>query len=308
MLLGDLRADSRLDMMYMPDAISSYTYRGRTYIVTANEGDSRDYDGFSEEERVEDLVLDPTSFPDAATLQMEENLGRLKTTNVNGDTDGDGWVDAFDPDDGGTPATLWDTDGDGVPDLRDTDADADGDGVGDVCDPCPLDPAPPQGDADGDGIGDACDSCINDANDDADADGLCADVDNCPADNNPGQADADADGLGDACDTCSNDPDNDIDGDGDQDALSASIGDDRIAWYENRLDEPSADFGSQQTISTAADGAVSVAAADIDGDGHLDLAAAPLQGFRRALDPVWLDEGRSRAVHGRARRCGREGR
>ncbi len=79
--------------MYMPDAISSYSYRGRTYIVTANEGDSRDYDGFSEEERVKDLVLDPTAFPDAATLQLDENLGRLKTTSVDGDTDGDGYFD-----------------------------------------------------------------------------------------------------------------------------------------------------------------------------------------------------------------------
>ena len=79
--------------MYMPDAISSYTYQGRTYIITANEGDSRDYDGFSEEERVKDLTLDPAAFPDAATLQLDENLGRLKTTNVNGNTDGDSYFE-----------------------------------------------------------------------------------------------------------------------------------------------------------------------------------------------------------------------
>jgi hypothetical protein len=79
--------------MYMPDTISSYRFRGKTYIVTANEGDSRDYDGFSEEERVKDLVLDPSAFPNAATLQLDENLGRLKTTSVNGDTDGDGDFD-----------------------------------------------------------------------------------------------------------------------------------------------------------------------------------------------------------------------
>jgi hypothetical protein len=78
---------------YMPDAISSYRYHGRTYIVTANEGDSRDYDGFSEEARVKDLVLDADAFPDAATLQLDENLGRLKTTSVNGDIDGDGDFD-----------------------------------------------------------------------------------------------------------------------------------------------------------------------------------------------------------------------
>jgi DNA-binding beta-propeller fold protein YncE len=31
--------------IYQPDAIASYEYQGRTYIVTANEGDARDYDG-----------------------------------------------------------------------------------------------------------------------------------------------------------------------------------------------------------------------------------------------------------------------
>ena len=76
--------------MYQPDSLDSFTRGGSTYLVTANEGDARDYDGFSEEVRVEDLVLDPAVFPDAATLQMEANLGRLKTTTTLGDTDGDG--------------------------------------------------------------------------------------------------------------------------------------------------------------------------------------------------------------------------
>jgi hypothetical protein len=58
--------------------------------VTANEGDARDYDGFSEEVRVDDLVLDPAVFPTAADLQQEAELGRLKTTTATGDADGDG--------------------------------------------------------------------------------------------------------------------------------------------------------------------------------------------------------------------------
>ncbi len=81
--------------MYMPDAIDSYTFRGRTYIVTANEGDSRDYDGFSEETRIKDLALDPIAFPDADVLQADENLGRLKTTTADGDIDGDGDFEAL---------------------------------------------------------------------------------------------------------------------------------------------------------------------------------------------------------------------
>ncbi|QNN21424.1 alkaline phosphatase [Planctomycetales bacterium ZRK34] len=81
--------------MYQPDTIAAYTLGGETYIVTANEGDSRDYDGFSEEARVDDLTLDESFGTPAeiAALQESENLGRLKTTTVNGDTDGDGDVD-----------------------------------------------------------------------------------------------------------------------------------------------------------------------------------------------------------------------
>jgi len=81
--------------MYMPDAIASYMFKGKNYIVTANEGDSRDYDGYSEEERVKDLILDPTAFPNASELQEDENLGRLKTTTATGDTDNDGYFDVI---------------------------------------------------------------------------------------------------------------------------------------------------------------------------------------------------------------------
>ncbi|TGN38987.1 alkaline phosphatase [Marinobacter confluentis] len=70
--------------MYNPDAMTSYGYNGKTYYITANEGDSRDYDGFSEEFRIADLQLDPTAFPDAATLQQDANLGRLNVTSTLG--------------------------------------------------------------------------------------------------------------------------------------------------------------------------------------------------------------------------------
>ena len=76
--------------MYQPDAIKAYSINGQTYLFSANEGDARDYDGYSEETRVKDLTLDPLAFPDASTLQDEANLGRLKTTTANGDIDGDG--------------------------------------------------------------------------------------------------------------------------------------------------------------------------------------------------------------------------
>lgn len=79
--------------MYQPDAIAAYEVDGEAYIVTANEGDSRDYDGFSEEERVKDVDLDPEAYPDAEELQKNENLGRLNITTATGDFDEDGDID-----------------------------------------------------------------------------------------------------------------------------------------------------------------------------------------------------------------------
>ncbi|HHP7233110.1 MAG TPA: choice-of-anchor I family protein [Desulfobacterales bacterium] len=65
--------------MYMPDAIAAYQANGMTYYITANEGDDR-----GEDERIADLPLDPTVFPDAAALQSDENLGRLGVSSIDG--------------------------------------------------------------------------------------------------------------------------------------------------------------------------------------------------------------------------------
>jgi hypothetical protein len=73
--------------MYQPDAMTAFEIGSQTYLITANEGDSRDYDGFSEEERVKDLTLDPSAFPDAAALQKDEVLGRLNITTTLGEGD-----------------------------------------------------------------------------------------------------------------------------------------------------------------------------------------------------------------------------
>ena len=75
--------------MFQPDTIASYQAEGKTFIVTANEGDSRDF----EESRVKDVVLDATAFPDAANLQEDEELGLLKITTTLGDIDKDGDFD-----------------------------------------------------------------------------------------------------------------------------------------------------------------------------------------------------------------------
>lgn len=76
--------------MYQPDAISRFTIDGKTYLVTANEGEARaDWPGYSDETRVRTHCaagLDPTVFPNASTLIRDSNLGRLRVTaNPTGD-------------------------------------------------------------------------------------------------------------------------------------------------------------------------------------------------------------------------------
>lgn len=62
----------------------------------------------------------------------------------------------------------------------------------------------------------------------------------------------------------------DLDGDGSPDVLSASGGDDKIAWYRNQLDE-SEGFSNQNIITESAEFAQSVYAADLDGDSDYDV-------------------------------------
>jgi len=78
---------------YMPDAIALAEINGRPLVLTANEGDARDYAGFSEEVRIGALNLDPAAFPNATELKLNANLGRLTATRAQGDTDGDGDFD-----------------------------------------------------------------------------------------------------------------------------------------------------------------------------------------------------------------------
>ncbi len=66
----------------------------------------------------------------------------------------------------------------------------------------------------------------------------------------------------------------DVDGDGDMDVLSASSEDDTVAWYEN--DGASPPVFTAHVITTAADGATSVHAVDVDGDGDMDVLSASL--------------------------------
>ncbi len=102
--------------LYMPDGIASFTGPGgETLYITANEGDSRDFD----ESDVSDVDLDDTVFSNEAALQEEENLGNLQLSNIDGDTDGDGDFDEI-VSYGARSFSMWDENGELVYDSGDT--------------------------------------------------------------------------------------------------------------------------------------------------------------------------------------------
>ncbi|MCF6402538.1 choice-of-anchor I family protein [Chitinophaga filiformis] len=76
--------------MYQPDAIAVLQTGGIPYLFTVNEGDVREYTAFKEADRIKNIALDPTAFPNAAELQADAKLGRLNITKTLGDANGDG--------------------------------------------------------------------------------------------------------------------------------------------------------------------------------------------------------------------------
>ncbi|MDZ4704050.1 MAG: choice-of-anchor I family protein [Saprospiraceae bacterium] len=86
-------ANYPLNGFYLPDALANYTVGNTTYLVTANEGDEKEYAVLNERSTVASLVLDSIAFPNARVLQENHNLGRFRVSNLQGDTDGDGDFD-----------------------------------------------------------------------------------------------------------------------------------------------------------------------------------------------------------------------
>jgi hypothetical protein len=86
-----LIANWPIKAFYNPDAISNYSVAGTNYIVTANEGDEKEYGTFTERTTVgaATYTLDPAIFPNASVLKQNHNMGRFRTTNANGNLDAD---------------------------------------------------------------------------------------------------------------------------------------------------------------------------------------------------------------------------
>lgn len=86
-----LIANWPIKAFYIPDAIANYSVAGTSYLVTANEGDEKEYTGFTERTTVgaTTYVLDPAIYPNASVLKQSYNMGRFRVTNLNGNTDAD---------------------------------------------------------------------------------------------------------------------------------------------------------------------------------------------------------------------------
>lgn len=104
--------------MYLPDSIAAMKYKEETFLITANEGDAREYDGFEEEARVSTLPLAVDVFGDVATLKLNTNLGRLNVTSTMGNTDADSDYEelySF----GGRSFSIWNSKGEQIFDSGD---------------------------------------------------------------------------------------------------------------------------------------------------------------------------------------------
>ncbi|MDF1764478.1 MAG: choice-of-anchor I family protein [Oleibacter sp.] len=104
--------------LYQPDSIAAYDWNGATFVVTANEGDSRDYSAYSEEERAKDLDLSPEMQVIYDQNGGKDGLGRIKVTTAMGDPDGNGEYDAIYTY-GARSFSIWDQNGNQVFDSGD---------------------------------------------------------------------------------------------------------------------------------------------------------------------------------------------
>jgi hypothetical protein len=75
--------------------MANYSVNNKNYLITANEGDEKEYTPLNERTTVSAVTLDATKFPQGDMLKETHALGRFRISNIQGDTDGDGDYDAL---------------------------------------------------------------------------------------------------------------------------------------------------------------------------------------------------------------------
>lgn len=118
----NVRSYPGLKGVYMPDGLNAYQAGGQTYLVTANEGDAREWGDYSELSRVSALAANGygpvCADSPLAALTGDADLGRLNVTIENGFDEAKSCYDelyAF----GGRSFSIWSTDGEQVFDSGD---------------------------------------------------------------------------------------------------------------------------------------------------------------------------------------------
>jgi DNA-binding beta-propeller fold protein YncE len=106
--------------LYMPDAIAAYKVGNETFLVTANEGDVREWGSFVESVRIgsSSVLLDPIKFPNPSVLKTNANLGRLNISTASGRNPATGFYEelyAF----GARSFAIWNSSGQQVFDSGD---------------------------------------------------------------------------------------------------------------------------------------------------------------------------------------------
>lgn len=147
-MVGNLQSYPMLEGLYMPDSIASYTVDGQTYILTANEGDGREYGFDTTQQKCDELgykwdgdedqsktdyqskqdfciaYLDEVrgkklkvsdDHPLAAALKDNKQLARLKVIKPEGELAADEKVQAF----GARSFSIWNDKGERVYDSGD---------------------------------------------------------------------------------------------------------------------------------------------------------------------------------------------
>ncbi len=110
----NIRTVESLRGIYMPDGVDVYTAGGETYLVTANEGDAREWGDYVEDARVKDLGEDGLApvceDSPLAALTGDADLGRLKVTTADGlNADGTCYEELYAM--GARSFSIWNTDG-----------------------------------------------------------------------------------------------------------------------------------------------------------------------------------------------------
>ena len=106
----NIRTYNNLYGMYQPDGIAGFSHNSTEYIITANEGDLREYTAYDEARRMNTVPVDPADFPNYFQIAKDSLMGRLQISLSIGDRNKDGLYDSLFTF-GGRSISIWNENG-----------------------------------------------------------------------------------------------------------------------------------------------------------------------------------------------------